>query len=177
MKIESRQMTVTAKQAEKWVDAHEQLVTARNLEKLNRSINDALADRYGRDMKEGRWQLNGETIIIAKTGRILDGQHRLWGCINHEASFETLVAEGVEEDTFHTINTGRVRSASDILSVEGVNYSNTVAAAARLVMAYQRKDIQTRTSFTRTEIHEFVHANPRLQESAARIARIMAQQC
>ena len=32
---------------------------------------------YAEDIKNGRWELNGETIVFAESGVLQDGQHRL----------------------------------------------------------------------------------------------------
>ncbi|MBX3482399.1 hypothetical protein [Phenylobacterium sp.] len=40
---------------------------------LNRRISGPVVERYARDMKAGRWKLNGQTIKISARGRLLDG--------------------------------------------------------------------------------------------------------
>jgi len=45
--------------------------------------------RYAEDMAKGNWKLNGETIKVTPNGQLLDGQHRLAGCVMSGVSFET----------------------------------------------------------------------------------------
>src|SRR5690242_8106902 len=107
---------ITPKLATEILDKHEKLVQSRGLETLNRTINDSLVQKYATDMRNGKWELNGETIKIAETGRVLDGQHRLWAASNHEVSFESLIVSGLDEESFYTIDIGRSRKPSDFLT-------------------------------------------------------------
>jgi len=86
----------------------------------NRNIRQSLIDRYAREMKAGRWRLNGETIIISDTGRILDGQHRLWAVIEADTPIQTAMAYDVDEDTFDTIDMGATRTAADVFKIGDV---------------------------------------------------------
>lgn len=43
----------------------------------NRSVSRRQVDLFARDMKRGAWKVNGEAIKFSRTGRLLDGQHRL----------------------------------------------------------------------------------------------------
>ena len=43
----------------------------------NRPLRDAATDLMAKDMAEGRWHLNGESIIFSSDGVLTDGQHRL----------------------------------------------------------------------------------------------------
>ncbi len=57
------------------------------------------------------WMLNGETIAFSKSGRLLDGQHRLTACVNTGKAFQTVIIKGIEDEAaFGTIDTGKPRS-------------------------------------------------------------------
>lgn len=80
-----------------------------------------------------RWRLNGENLIIGKTGITVSAQHRLAGfifaCQKYRAdpgkyldwseppTMETYIAFGVDEDdeTVNTIDTGKSRSIAEII--------------------------------------------------------------
>lgn len=93
---------------------------------------------YAREMREGRWQLNGETIIISDQGRLLDGRKRLRACVESEASFPCIVVEGVREADFTTIDALRARSAADTLSIAGEQYARRLSAVLNIVFRYYR---------------------------------------
>src|SRR3954467_12893306 len=56
----------------------------------NRHISKNLVSKLASDIRENRWRLNGEPIILANTGELNDGQHRLSAIIEaakHAPSF------------------------------------------------------------------------------------------
>ena len=87
--------------------------------------------------RENRIKFNGETIKIAKSGRLLDGQHRLMACVKTGVSFKTLVVRNLEEDVFDTIDTGSKRSSSDALSIQGVKNPAVISGAIRWLLAFK----------------------------------------
>jgi len=83
----------------------------------NRPISDRHVQSLARDMKEGNWAENGETIKICPQGNVLDGQHRLWACITANKPFKTVVVRGV--DGLDTIDTNRPRTLANALHMRG----------------------------------------------------------
>jgi hypothetical protein len=69
-------------------------------------------------MIDGRWLLNGKTIILDETGAVLNGQHRLLACIKADRAFETWLVEGVDRNVRHTIDSDS-RTLSDVLVMKG----------------------------------------------------------
>lgn len=60
----------------------------------NRPLKRSVALKYARRMKANLWKLTGEPIILNEQGALLDGQHRLHGCIQSGVPFETVVLFG-----------------------------------------------------------------------------------
>jgi hypothetical protein len=79
----------------------------------NRRLRPGVVDRYARAMKDGDWKLTPEPIIIADTGRLLNGQHRLNALVQAEVSLRMLVITNVSEDTFSALDRGQSRSFID----------------------------------------------------------------
>lgn len=103
----------------------------------NRHVNEKAVDRYAADMRAGRWQSNGCTIVMGKSGQILDGQHRLRAIVKADEPVSMIVVSGVDDEAFATIDTGRPRSVSDVLAVMGYPSSLQLAAVARMSLVYQ----------------------------------------
>jgi hypothetical protein len=129
--------------------------------KPNRVVNERNVIAIALDIEAGRWDLNGETIKIAPSGRILDGQHRLLGCVLANKPFRTLIAYDINEKTFKTIDMGRFRTAADILQTEGYVSTTTTASAARRVRNYISGG-SLDLSLTRLVVTDFVAAHPYL---------------
>lgn len=107
--------------------------------KNNRPLNDQHVQRIARQIADGKWKFNGDTIKIADTGDVLDGQHRLWAIIEAKQSVRTLIVYGIERDAFATIDTLRkVRSGSDIIALNGTTrYRNVIASALTWMLRWQ----------------------------------------
>jgi hypothetical protein len=85
-------------------EARSLVASAENVRKLSPRKVEALS----RAMRAGRFELNGETIIIGEDGALLNGFHRLNACIKAGVAFRTYVARGVQ-------NTPDVRGSIDSL--------------------------------------------------------------
>ncbi len=111
----------------------------------NRPLSDKHVQRIARQIIGGHWRFNGDTIKIAKTGDVLDGQHRLWAVIEAKKAVDTILVTGIERDAFATIDTVRkTRSAGDTLALCGVErHRQQVGQALMWLLRYQRGCIET----------------------------------
>lgn len=80
-----------------------------------------------KQMKDGKWRLNGEPIIVDDQGCCVNGYHRLSACIEAGVPFRTLLVTGVPHETWTTVDTGKVRSAGDVFQIDGIK--NGIAKA------------------------------------------------
>ena len=117
---------ITPKQAEKYLEE--------NIEN-NRPILDRHVAVLARDMKAGNWVQNGETIKFNGTGALLDGQHRLWACIEAQVPFTTAVARGVP--SLEEVDRGRSRAMSHILAMRQVKNAIKVSVAIRTIWRWE----------------------------------------
>lgn len=106
----------------------------------NRHLNDYLIRKYTRLMNEDRWVLNGEVIKLAKDGRLLDGQHRMHAISKANKPVKVTLAFGLDHSHFKTIDTGRSRSAGDVLKIAGYKNVCTLAAAVKLMLVYENDE-------------------------------------
>jgi hypothetical protein len=125
-------------------------------------------------MITGDWNLNGQTIKIGKTGRLLDGQHRCAACIKANVTFEAVVISGLDESVFDTFDLGARRGLSDILKDKGETYTATLAASLRQLWMLQNGYVQDRTvSPTVNEMLETLDRNPKMRESVKLSSKIL----
>lgn len=97
----------------------------------NRSVTEARVAQYAADMKNGRWRDNGETIKFDVGSRLIDGQHRLLALIRAKVAVQFLCVYDLDASAFDTIDTGRARTAGDVLSIEGEAHTKLLSAALR----------------------------------------------
>lgn len=103
----------------------------------NRTVSDGHVKWLADQMKDGKWSLNGEAIIIDDEGQIVDGQHRLWAVIESGVTIESLVTRGVDRKGFATIDTGTARTAGNVLAICGKKDANALGAALSLIHRHE----------------------------------------
>jgi hypothetical protein len=136
--IASETMDVTPQMARQWLDRHGKIVAAIRAAnggkaRSNRPIRwgDAGVAGLARDMKGGRWVLNGQTVKLAWNGTVPDGQHRLYACIEAQVPFRTIVVTGVDPEAQDTIDIGLGRKLSDSLAMNEEVNSAILGAVGR----------------------------------------------
>ena len=110
---------------------------------------------YAEDMVNEKWGLTGETIKFSDQGRLVDGQNRLMACVRSGAEFRTHVVFGIEDELFHIMDTGKVRSGPDSLSIAGYTNCNVLAAALRWARILATSP-STRPTFKNDELLDMV---------------------
>lgn len=136
----------------------------------NRSVKARVGD-MAREMAEGRWILNGESIKITSDGTLSDGQHRLLAVVESGATIETVVVRGLPASSQETVDTGIKRSLSDVLSLRGETSCTTLAAALMLAWRIDRNGHprgggDAYAYPTTTELLGFLEVNPGMRASA-----------
>ena len=156
MPVSSRLAKITPAMAERWLEGNV----------LNRKIKDKIVKFYADQMARGLWLQNGSTLVFASDGTLLDGQHRLWACIDAKVPFTTLVAEGIDKASFSTIDTGASRTAGDVVNIAGYKQASAMlAGAAQHIITYKKCAAGGfKTKVPRTEVLKFVQENPPLRE-------------
>jgi len=106
----------------------------------NRPLSDQHVHRIARQIIEDKWRFNGDTIKVSNTGDVLDGQHRLWACIEAKKPIETIVVRGIEPNAFATIDTLRkMRNGADVLALGGATrYRTQMSQALSWLLRWQR---------------------------------------
>lgn len=147
-------VTVTPDMAREW------LKTNTN----NRTIRRRNVESLAREMKDDRWQFNFELVMFGESGRLLNGQHRLEAVILADKSIELPVVRNVPDEVQATLDQGARRTAADDLMTYGFHNCHRLAAAARIILMWD-KALPTRSAgVTKTEIVEFVRDTPSLAD-------------
>lgn len=94
----------------------------------NRNIDESKVDFYSQQMINGEWKENGESIIFDLKGNLKDGQHRLRAIIKSNKSYSIPIVTGVTSDVMATIDTGKNRTLSDVLKLNGFKNPTLLAA-------------------------------------------------
>lgn len=131
------------------------------LNTINRGISGSVVDKYARDMRDGRWRLNGQTIKLTTSGQLLDGQHRLEAVKKARRAFPAIVVEGVPESCLASLDIGHKRSLGEILRDRGeVNTASLASALRWLWMLKHEVILAANTSPTNGEMLELLELHP-----------------
>jgi hypothetical protein len=120
------------------------LITPQDAEKFlenalaHRPVNKAAVEAYAAAMREGRWRLNGESILVDKTGTLIDGVQRMHACKLSGVPFATFIVHGIERGIVNTIDQHRRRNYRDLLRSRGE--SNVASLEGALIWLMRYKD-------------------------------------
>lgn len=99
----------------------------------NRSLSPVAMDRFKRDIVEGRWEFNGEPIIVSRDGHLNDGQHRCTAVAETGRSVRCTIVFGVSRESRMTLDQGVTRTVGHYLGMKGFTDANKVAAVAGMI--------------------------------------------
>jgi hypothetical protein len=131
----------------------------------NRAINAIHVDELAKEMKSGRWKINGDTIRIGSTGRLLDGQHRLSAVVKTGITIQSWVIEGLPDDIFDTIDLVKRRSGGDTLGCLGEINAYRLNSALILVDKYMTGRVEKSVCYSNSEVKELLSKYPEVRNS------------
>lgn len=129
----------------------------------NRDLSQREIEKWALAMRRGEWELNGESIKLNGSS-ILDGQHRLWGCVEADVPFKVLVIRGLSKHVQKTIDTGRIRTGAHHFQMEGETYSALLSHTVAKVMAHAQGTARIRTGVSNIQLEDYLTANPDIRE-------------
>lgn len=108
--------------------------------KGNRSIRTTRVDTYVKQMLEGRWHDNGDTVRVYEDGSLQDGHHRLAAVVKSNIPMRTILVTGITKEAALTVDKGSSRTVSDnilFLNPEfGTEVSGMMATLARYLILH-----------------------------------------
>jgi hypothetical protein len=157
-RIRVRRETITPEIATAWLEKHKG---------PNRQVRQSVVDRYARDMKNGKWLFTGDPIQFGKSGRLLNGQHRLWACIESDTSFDCLIVRGIENEqqVQDVIDTGTKRTLGNALQIHGEKDANNLSAIINMIWRYHQGVLGGPNWPTHEEGLDFLRENPDVRDA------------
>lgn len=103
----------------------------------NRALSKPTVKKYAEQMAAGRWHDYGAVIKFA-AGRMVNGQHTCSAVVESNAAIRVVVLTGLSDELFTVEDTGKKRSAADVLTIEGVPawHSQTAAGGIHHLLCY-----------------------------------------
>lgn len=134
----------------------------------NRPVSKSTVRSFAEAMRRGDWLVTHQGIAFDTNGVLVDGQHRLAAIIEAETPVEVTVFTDVAPDSFDVLDTGKRRTAADVLAIEGEKSTTLLAAMVRTVWLYEnRRDASWSggaAGVTNHQIVQALEAHPRIRE-------------
>lgn len=104
----------------------------------NRPASSQIVLYYCCQMQAGQWQgKTGEAIKFDTDGILRDGQNRLSAIVKAAMPIEMLVVRGIDPGAFAVLDSGKMRSAGDVLAVAGHKNYSKKSTLAKAIITYQ----------------------------------------
>jgi hypothetical protein len=87
-------------------------------------------------IESGQWQETHQPIALNRDGVVIDGQHRLTAIVAANRTVRVVIARDVPDESFSVIDTGAVRSPSDVLRLAGFHDTARLGASLRFLLVY-----------------------------------------
>ena len=142
---------------------HAKALLAKNI--ANRKLSEQTYGQYKRDIINGDWQLNGETIKIAEDGELIDGQHRLTACLMANRPIECILVEGLPNTVKQSIDNGKKRTFADRAAMMGIKNGKRKASTVNFLSGLAQNKPRKNASLTHSEILEVLESHPNINES------------
>ncbi len=128
-----------------------------------RTLNEIRAEHLAEQIRQDRWQLNGESIKFDTEGNLVDGQHRLRGCVLADKPIQSVVVKGIDATN---VDTGAPRTLSQLLHSKGHPYATQLSVTAAFIYRFQLMGtFQSSDYISRDDILNLLEKHPRLWET------------
>jgi hypothetical protein len=128
-------------------------------------------------LNKKQWLASGETIKFDTDGTLIDGQHRLAGCVEAKMTLRNqLVVTGLPKQAFSVIDSGLKRQPKDVLDRIQMANTTQIAAASRIIQVLEaglnpfNSEVMSEL-ITRQDILNHCKQNQDLIDWALRLAR------
>ena len=163
----TQRVNVTPLIANQWLETQEG----------NRPVKQTVVERYAMSMRDGEWAETGETIKFDIHEHLIDGQHRLFAVMEAELIIPFEVVWGLPTSARDRMDTGSIRSGSDVLGMHGVSYPRAVFPALGILKSYLAGQLPSiyhsgRNRISNAEAYDMFLQHPGIEHSATVTANI-----
>jgi hypothetical protein len=141
----------------------------------NRNIVQAQVAAMARDITAGRWMFNAQPICFSRSGRLLNGQHRLSAVLEAGQPIEVMVMRGLPEEAFETYDKQAKKAPAVDELFEDFGDKALVSATAVLLWRRELRPAgQPHAMPTASEVRDVIQAHPdlmRLRGFARKLVR------
>lgn len=86
----------------------------------------------------GKWKVTHQGVAIDSNNVLQDGQHRLQAIVQAGVPVQIMMSTGCDPSNFDVIDSGKKRTAADVLGLCGAKHSSKASAGIKGFLQYQR---------------------------------------
>lgn len=129
----------------------------------NRNIVQSHVAAMARDIRNGQWMFNAQPICFSRSGRLLNGQHRLSAVLEANQPIEVLVMRGLPEEAFETYDKQAKKAPAVDEMFEDFGDKALISATAVLLWRRELKPAgEPNARPTASEVRDVITAHPEL---------------
>ncbi|GHE33291.1 hypothetical protein GCM10017673_40280 [Streptosporangium violaceochromogenes] len=141
----------------------------------NRDVRKRHVQTLAEAMRRGEWAANGDSIKFARTGTLLDGQHRLLAVVESGVTITMPVVRGLAPETQATMDTHAKRKFSDVLKLRGEVSCVQLAGALMVLWKYNNGELRGNMRVpSYAQMLDLLETNPGLRDSVRVAGRVAA---
>lgn len=140
----------------------------------NRKIRDKGVNRYHQALQEN-WQLSNDAVSFSDRDDLLNGQHRLTSIAQGDTEAPLLFVWGLPRESAEVMDVGLKRRAADTLYMNGVDNPQEMAAALRLVILWNKGDLEQCSKYEIVENYEIQDAADKYGDRLAESLEFVSQ--
>ena len=113
--------------------------------------------------------MTGDPIRFSKTGKMIDGQHRLQAILNSGISVQCVVMRDLADDIFDVLDSGKPRGKVDVLFIElgiPMETCKILSSCVGTAIDYEREQYGFGGKAEKSELLSFVAQHPSIIQSA-----------
>lgn len=145
----------------------------------NRPASQAHVAKLEKAILEGHWKMTGDPIRFSKTGKLLDGQHRLQAILNSGKTVTCVVMSDLDDEIFDVLDSGKGRQKSDVLFIElglPVETCKMLASSVTWIIDYEKELFGFPGKSDKHDVMAFVQSHPQTI-AAAEYAQALPRNC
>lgn len=109
------------------------------LNKKNRNLNKRHVDWLSIQMELGYWIFCGQVVGVDKSGNLINLQHTLNALISSGTTQKFICISGIDDRAIDVMDTGKARTAADVLQMNGIKNAVNLAAVIKRVINFESK--------------------------------------
>jgi hypothetical protein len=150
IKVQSRFVEITPSLAKEIITKYQ-----RN----NRRLSPENLNFITKQMVEGTFKFNGESIVFNEDGGLDDGNHRMHSIVNSGKTYVFTVISGLSKEAFMTMGTGKKRTGNDVFEIMKVPSASLASSSTRFIYLFRkgkyRKGANSVASLSNQELYEY----------------------